>query len=113
MVYKRRFEYENESGEKEFINLRPLPVSDLPKLLKITGSFAVSSGKKDVSSEDVTKVLADESVTKALVDICVATIKKSCPDWKEDERDEFVSHHFLDLFQAIVDFNLSSTGGKK
>lgn len=110
-IYSKRFEYFDNDGLPQAIMLKPLNPSYLPKLFKVANAF---KGVKKVSGESdedyssrMLSVLTEE-VVKDLSDMCLATIKKSVKDLKDEDAEGFVTSQFMTLFPAVIELNLNS-----
>lgn len=105
-VYTKDFEFKDTTGGFSRITIKPLQTKHLPKLFKIAGKFQSLEGKgKD--GINVLEIL-DEKTTEDLIDLCVATIKRSLPSENQEVIEDFVSSHFLQLIPLIFEVNFKS-----
>jgi hypothetical protein len=100
-VYTKEFEYENLDGTKGTIRLLPLNMSYLPFLISLSRKF-----KEGMTQEQILQAL-DEETVKGIVDICLASIKRSAPGMPEDDANDFIIQHWTTLFPVIVELNSS------
>lgn len=96
-------ELEFASGAKEKLMMKPLPYSQVNKLLLIS---------KDFTGEDSLSKLTDESVER-IKDVVLETMKMSYPDEPIDELKGFVAKNFMVMMPFIMDINFNTANSAK
>lgn len=105
---EKKFEYVDVLGNKKDIVLKPLPVKYLGDFYTIVNHFSSVKFDDSASDEEKSKAFLAQ-LTKDKVDtlvvLCMAVVKKST-GMKEEECEDFVSTHFLELFPAVIESSL-------
>jgi hypothetical protein len=87
--------------------IRPLSGRFLPKFYKVIGKLSEGNadGKQDVNP---TKLFEDAEAMEALHTIGLETLKKSYPETKVEQLDEFVSQNLLKMLEVLIQVNMPS-----
>jgi hypothetical protein len=98
-IYTKEYEYDNIDGTKSTIKLLPLSMDYIPFLFSLSKKF------KEGMSEEETANAMDEETTKGIMNMTIATIKRSLPSANDDDINDFVIQHWLKMFPIIVQLN--------
>lgn len=105
-MYTKKFEYEDDAGNKQTLLLKPLKVSRLGDLWKVVRVMKIDKNiSESESSEAMIQVMTKENVD-ILSDLCLDTIKRSSR-FTDEEADYFTSSHFMELFPLVITLNLN------
>lgn len=102
-MYTKKFEYEDEAGNKQTLYLKPLKVSRLGDLWKVVRAMKIDNTEAQV--EAMLEVMTKENVD-ILSSLCLDTVKRSS-NFSDEEADYFTSSHFMELFPLVIALNLN------
>lgn len=102
-IYSKEFEYDNIDGTKGTMKILPLNMSYLPFIFSLSKKF-----KAEMTNEQVLEML-DTDTVNGITDMCKSSIKRSLPGMSDEDINDFVVQHWIEMFPVILELNLSKS----
>jgi len=103
------YSYVLESGKEMSFVVKSIPTKYLKTLYKVFNKFnALEAKNKGLSDEDKSVEMMEMLSTDLMDDLILVssvTVKRSNPNWSDDEVDEFVGNHYLKLLPLVAEVN--------
>lgn len=106
-IYDVDFKLKDGDGVEHTFTFKPLPFKDYPKLYDVLNSLSKLDGLDDekqffnkIESSDISKIAELEK----------AMVKKSYPDKRDEDVENFVQSNLFDLINPLIEANLKKDG---